>query len=179
MTNTPFRLPSLPFALRVGAAQDAPHLAKGWATLVVSLLDPPRSGMAALPLPALAARHVIQYFDDVEKPMPGLVPPGVAHLDAVLAVTRTLTPEDRLLCHCHAGISRSPAMAIAILVQHGLTAEEAVVSVAAFRPDMWPNEQLCRHADAALETGGAIMRAQRRWLEAEFARLEASGEEFA
>ena len=179
MTNAPSSLPPLPFALRIGAAQDAPHLAEGWATLVVSLLDPPRPGAAALALPALAARHVIQYFDDVEKPVPGLAPPGVAHLDAVLALTRALTPEDRLLCHCHAGISRSPAIAIAILVQHGLTAEEAVASVAALRPDMWPNEQLCRHADAALKTGGAIMRAQRRWLEAEFARLEASGEEFA
>src|SRR3954470_16238961 len=124
MTNAPSRLPPLPFALRIGAAQDAQHLAEGWATLVVSLLDPPRPGMAALALPALAARHLIQYFDDVEKPVPGLAPPSVAHLDAVLAVTRALTP-------CHAGISRSPAMAVAILVQHGLTAEEAVVSVAA------------------------------------------------
>jgi predicted protein tyrosine phosphatase len=97
----------------------------------------------------------------------------------VLAFTRSLVPGDRLVCRCHAGISRSPAMAMAILVQHGLTAEQAEAAVAALRPDMWPNEQLCRHADATLKTGGVIMRAQRRWLEAEFACLEASGEVFA
>ena len=179
MTNAPFRLPSLPFALRIGAAQDAPHLAEGWATHAVSLLDPLRSGVAEVILPPLAPRHLIQQFDDIEKPTAGLTEPGRADVEAVLAFTRTLASGDRLLCHCHAGISRSPAMAIAILVQHGVMAEQAVAAVAALQSDMWPNEQLCRHADAVLATGGTIMRAQRQWLAAEFARLEASGEAFA
>lgn len=170
---------ALPFALRIGTVQDAPMLAEGWATHAVSLLDPLRSGMAGIILPPLAPQHLIQHFDDVEKPTKGLAKPGRAHVETVLAFTHTLTPGDRLVCHCHAGISRSPAMAMAILVQHGVKAELAVAAVAALRPDMWPNEQLCRHADAVLATGGAIMRAQRQWLAAEFTRLEASGEAFA
>ncbi|GJD52738.1 hypothetical protein OPKNFCMD_5505 [Methylobacterium crusticola] len=162
----------MPFDLRVCAAAEAASLAAGWATHAVSLVD---AGYE--PTAPLAPRSLVLTFEDSERP--SAEGPTAGHVATALAFTRALEPDARLLVHCVAGLSRSTALAAAILVQHGVPAEAAIAQVGRMRPDMMPNTRLCRYADEALGTGGTIVQAVRRWEARLIAALDASGEEVA
>jgi predicted protein tyrosine phosphatase len=77
--------------------------------------------------------------------------------------TADLKADDRFLCHCHAGASRSVALVIAVLVQHGVDPRAAMERVAAARSEIWPNGLIAAYADDILKTGGAISSAIRDW----------------
>lgn len=69
----------------------------------------------------------------------------------------------RILIHCHAGLGRSPAMAVVALMAMGLDARTAVEAVAMAVPEASPNRLIFRHAEAIL--GEAIVvHAQWAWL---------------
>lgn len=89
-------------------------------------------------------------------------PPTRADVDAIIAFARqTQSVNGTLLCHCHAGISRSPAVALICLTAwRGPGSEaECVADIRRARPAAVPHEGLIRIADQALGQGGALMRA--------------------
>ena len=73
-----------------------------------------------------------------------------------LAFTKDLKDGDRLLVHCTAGKSRSTAIGIAALIQHGMTPQEAFDHVKALRPALIPNRLIIQYVDELLELNGEL-----------------------
>jgi len=104
--------------------------------------------------------HKVLRFFDIEDPRQWAAP-ARRHVRAGLAFARR-TAGRRLLIHCHAGVSRSTALAYAILVdRHGARADEAALleEILALRPQACPNRLVVRHADALLGRGGRMVAA--------------------
>lgn len=129
----------------------------GWPTHIVSLIDHPDL------MTTSGSNHLVLVFDDVEASVPN--GPQPEHARTILDFTKDLTSTDRLLVHCHMGMRRSPATALAVLVQHGMNVEDALATCHSMRPIMMPNRVLAGHFDYALEQAGAFEHAVREWVE--------------
>jgi predicted protein tyrosine phosphatase len=134
---------------------------------VLSLLDP------EAPLPAelgsFPEDHRLELrFHDIIDEQPGMYPPGPEHLRQLLALGREVlgngADNRRLLIHCHAGFSRSPA-ALAVLLaqaQPWLGAEAIAAEVLRIRPNSWPNLQIIELGDRMLDRRGELLEAATR-----------------
>jgi predicted protein tyrosine phosphatase len=104
--------------------------------------------------------HKVLRFHDIESRRDPH-PPLRHHVRAGLAFARRHAGR-RLLIHCHAGVSRSTALAYAILVHRaGPDCDEARVleRILELRPQACPNRLVVRHADVLLGRGGRMLRA--------------------
>lgn len=143
------------FELRIETAPEALRLMQeGWPTRIVSLVGDD----LRFDLPRFGSKHLIARFHDVETVLPGFTAPSRDVLEAALNHARDLGDDDRLLVHCHAGKSRSPAMAIGILVSAGLSATEAMDRVKQLRPFVIPNRLMIGILDEILGQGGRLVR---------------------
>ena len=141
--------------LRIETAPRALELLQeGWPTRAVSLVgDDLRFN-----LPQFGEHHLILRFHDVEnEDVEGFVAPTSEDLAAVLAHTKELKKGDRLLVHCHAGKSRSPAMAIGILIANGASPYAALDQVKALRPFIIPNRLMIARLDGLLALEGELV----------------------
>jgi len=130
-------------------------------THVLSILD------AAVPVPrdlagyAALRQHWILRFHDVSWPIPGATLAGPGDVETLLTFGQELRDAGtgaRLLLHCHAGVSRSAAAALVLLVQHHPGQEAAALDlVRRRRPVAQPNRRLVALADAALDRGGRLI----------------------
>lgn len=105
-------------------------------------------------------KHHIEYFDDEvvnDKHDPYMVLPYPEAIQRVFGFTKSLTTHDRLLVHCHAGISRSTAMAMGILCQHGMPPEEACAYIYEIRPESDPNTLVLQLCDEILGLHGELL----------------------
>jgi predicted protein tyrosine phosphatase len=91
----------------------------GWPTRAISLIDRKTAWETRGP------NHLVLRFEDVDGDYPGFVAPDFDHVIQVLDFTKNLTDSDKLLVNCHMGCRRSPAMALGVLIQHGMTPEDA------------------------------------------------------
>ncbi len=105
-----------------------------------------------------AAFH-FAYFDDVEFAREG--GPDRNNIYRILLFSQAFTPGDKILVHCRAGISRSTAIACAILCQHSPVGEEqqVVSQVRAIRSVMKPNFFIVKLADEILQRQGRLVAA--------------------
>ena len=72
-------------------------------------------------------------------PIPDLHAPSLADLRPVLAeIRRRLTAGGHVLVHCGAGIGRAGTVAVCVLMEHGLSRDEALAVVVAHRPMAGP-----------------------------------------
>ncbi len=71
--------------------------------------------------------------------------------------TALLQSTDKLLVHCHSGISRSTAVASGILCQHGLTPHEAIKYVLSIRSQAVPNQHILSLFDKLLKLNGQLV----------------------
>lgn len=118
------------------------------ATHVLSILDP---GTPAPDLFMPHGRHVVLNVEDVQDAGTAERPgPDEAFVAAVIAFARSVPEDGRVVVHCHAGRSRSPAAAILMLSEWGL--EPVLPGVAAF-----PNERILAIAEAL--TGRPLLKA--------------------
>jgi predicted protein tyrosine phosphatase len=104
--------------------------------------------------------HKVLRFHDIEDPR-APAPPRGHHVRAGLDFARRQAGR-RLLIHCHAGVSRSTALAYAILVhRHAAPGDEARVleRVLEIRPQACPNRLVVRYADTLLGCGGRMIAA--------------------
>lgn len=151
------------FDLRIETAPDALDLMQqGWPTRIISLIGDD----LRFDLPSFGPKHFIARFHDVETDTQGYVSPTPATLTAALEHAAGLGNEDRLLIHCHAGKSRSPAIALGILVAAGMTASEALIEVKRLRPLVIPNRLMIRILDELLDQKGDLNRVVREHYEA-------------
>ncbi len=99
--------------------------------------------------------------DSISPQLAGYIPPTHDDVDAILAFGRTLTEDDSLLVHCHAGISRSSAAAALILLQAfpRKPATEIFDRILKIRRIACPNELI-------LKLGGEILNRKEEIMEA-------------
>jgi hypothetical protein len=99
---------------------------------------------------------VVEFHDTIERSWGG---PSRADVRTILDFAATRVDRS-ILIHCHAGMSRSTATAIAILASWGMTPEAAFEHARASRPAdaieddrlFVPNALLLSHADALLDS---------------------------
>lgn len=148
--------------IRVSSLLHAPRLAQGWAQQVVSLVDPDISH-ADIPTAAMLGvterNHHTEYLYDCEQQRT----PGAPSLAAVVRILNFARLDTRILVHCHAGMSRSPSIAIGLLIARGIPAQAAMRLVFAQNlvdhegSYMEPNELLLRHLDRRLGQDGLLV----------------------
>jgi Predicted protein tyrosine phosphatase len=155
MTELP---PLVPFRITIcGLGELDQHAAAG-IDHVVSILDPD------YPDPACFRRYrqhrrVLYRFDDVIAARSGVVAPAEANVRAILDLGRTLLADKvkHVLIHCHAGVSRSTAAAIILMIQDNPGREEEAFSqLRSIRPRSWPNELMLTLAARLLGREGAF-----------------------
>jgi predicted protein tyrosine phosphatase len=132
----------------------------GAATHVVSFLDPSLPNDSHPDLSRFACVHRKFVFYDLESgPTMDAMRANVGNfLDFLTSVPNVETT--RMLFHCHAGASRSPAacyIALAYLSGAGHE-EDAFAKLLTITRKPWPNLAMIREADALLGRGGAMTR---------------------
>ncbi|MDM8559620.1 hypothetical protein [Candidatus Parabeggiatoa sp. HSG14] len=160
------------FELKISDLNEASKLSRNWATHTISLLDPgiDRCDFLEIKLPEANKNGLLQryFFHDItsqhdssfmifltEKKEAILANPQ--HIQDILEFTALLQSTDKLLVHCHAGVSRSTAVACGVLCQHGLTPIEAVKHVVSIRPQAFPNRLILRLFDEILGLKGDLI----------------------
>jgi predicted protein tyrosine phosphatase len=155
--------PLLPYRITICGLSELPYHADAGVSHVISILDP------AWPDPddfrAYGVhRRVVWRFDDVVEVGLGYAEPSIRDVEAILRLGRELQaePVEQLLVHCHAGVSRSTATVIILMVQDNPGREaEAFAELARLRPRSWPNGLMLGIADEVLGRNGALVAALR------------------
>ncbi len=159
------------FELCISGLDNAAEISQQWATHTVSILDTDLARMTLatatfyenlIPKPRDGLLLCRCYFDDV---IPEdnfgltrfeLILATLADIQAILDFSAGLTPHDKLLVHCSAGISRSTAVATGILCQHGLSPRSALNQVFSVRQCATPNPYIIALMDKALKLNGEL-----------------------
>jgi predicted protein tyrosine phosphatase len=82
----------------------------------------------------------------------------------ILDFSQKIPAKAKVLVHCHAGISRSTAIAFAILCQHfppGMEMEN-LLHIQSLRDLVFPNQLIIQYADKILKRNGAMLLHLRR-----------------
>lgn len=134
--------------IRVTNLQDAIAQANGWATRVISIVDPKTH------LPDFThVDHLVIRCNDVEV----FTDPWAPKLDDVRQALDFVRDTDKVLVHCEGGISRSTAYAIGLLVRSGMKTSDAVIHIHDQRPNMWPNKLILSLFDYHLRLGNTLV----------------------
>ena len=152
------------FELKISNLRDAIKLSLKWATHTVSLLDPDiDTEFIKLPVASKEGELRRYYFHDMfphsvsSSFFKNTKPATLPQIQDILEFTAPLEPTDKLLVHCHAGISRSTAVACGVLCQHGLTPSEAVKYVLSIRKLAFPNKPVLTLFDEILGLEGKLV----------------------
>jgi predicted protein tyrosine phosphatase len=138
-------------------------------THVLSILDPGHPDPEAFAAYDPHHRTILR-FHDIIHPIPGMILPEPAHVEAVLRFGNDVAQdphehaEGHLLVHCHMGVSRSTAAMMTLLAQaHPDESEERLFErLADIRPQAWPNSLMIEFADDLLSRNGRLVEALRR-----------------
>ena len=102
-------------------------------------------------------QQLVLRFDDISTQIDDLIVPQDIHIERALKFAQ-LIDDGSLLIHCHAGISRSSAIALAIIADKlGVgNEEEAVKTLEFINPNCRPNRLLVKMTDEILERNGKL-----------------------
>lgn len=149
-----------PFKLTVCGIEELMGHCETGASHVLSILDPDH------PVPEAFGRFgehekLELRFHDIIEDLPGMEPPRDADVASVLGFGSGLRPDDHLLVHCHAGISRSTASMVLILAQAlpDVAGHDIMQEVLRIRPKAWPNLRIIEIGDAMLGRQGEMIAA--------------------
>jgi predicted protein tyrosine phosphatase len=111
--------------------------------------------------------HLHVSVDDITRPWSECLVPSVDHARTIVEwATPRVADDHRILIHCHAGMSRSTASALALCVISGMTEDEAWEHAFASRPDprreFIPNPLLLSHFDKILGSD-LLSGSDRKW----------------
>jgi predicted protein tyrosine phosphatase len=129
-------------------------MVEGWPRRIISLVG----HELRYELPIVGQHHFMARFHDLEVHTEGYVAPNIEDMRSALEHAAGLRDEDRLLIHCHAGKSRSPAMALAVLVDAGLSPQHAMAEARKRRPFVIPNRLMVRMLDQLIGQEGGLIR---------------------
>lgn len=101
------------------------------------------------------------YFDDIVSPLPNRQVPSLEQVRKILSFGAALPRQASLLIHCHAGISRSTAVAYSILCQSAGpgTEKQCIHRLQKIRPKALPNLQVITLAELVLGRNGTMFAA--------------------
>jgi len=143
--------------IKITSLHSASTEAMGWADQVISLLDP---GMKAPKFNA-PIEHLVLNFDDVDDDaQEGDVAPTIDHVRTALDFAKNDT---RILIHCFAGICRSTAMALGIMLKRGMSIKDSYEHLVSIRPQAWPNFLVVRHIDNHLRLENELINFNKNW----------------
>lgn len=127
-------------------------------THVVSLLgDDP---FPQTPASVRADCHLKLRLHDIIDPAPGFIAPGPDHMESLIAFGACWSRSGPLIIHCYAGVSRSTAAALAILVLYNRGREAQAVRILRERaPHAYPNRRMVSLADGLLGCEGRLIAA--------------------
>ena len=155
------------FEIKVlGIAKAKSQIGADWPTHIISIINDAGPGWGATTIDRQHDNHVIYNFHDVEDDQAdGLVLPSKPVMQDILdtAAYWELNDDSRLLVHCTAGKSRSTAVAIAVLVQHGVPIAEAINRVNLLSPAMFPNRLMIELLDECLGLNGELISEVKDW----------------
>lgn len=105
--------------------------------------------------------HYKVELDDIRKEMDGYVTPEERHVAGLLGFLKKWNPEQALLAHCWAGISRSTATAMITACLHNPDTDESVVAnaIADASPTAYPNTLIVSIADEMMGRSGRMIKA--------------------
>lgn len=126
-----------------------------WATDILSIHDP------GIVRARLHDRHTIIHMTDAHQwSEPN--GPEMVHIDRILAFGRSVS--ERVLVHCHVGVNRSTAAALAILLDRGAAAQAAWDELMVIRPIAYPNKLMVILLDQKFGLNGELVALNtRRW----------------
>lgn len=107
--------------------------------------------------------HVTVCHDISENMEDWYVLPTIEMFEEVLEFSKGFVEYDKVMIHCSAGIARSTATALMVLLQHGATIEEAYDIVFEARPHMNPNTLILSFADNLLGYSGELIDYHKKW----------------
>lgn len=123
---------------------------EGFPTHIVSLLGPSDTNHIVSSGP----NHLVVNVEDTELQGEAFSP-TTEMIAEVLEFTKQIE-QGCLLVHCSAGMSRSPTVLAAILIQRGQTASEAVRIVKAIRPQAFFNRHMAALIDDLMGLDGQL-----------------------
>ena len=105
-------------------------------------------------------KQLILRFDDINQPMDDYVIPQLSHIKRALDFADKIE-DGSLLIHCRAGISRSSAIALAVIAKRlgSGKEEEAVKTLEHINPNCRPNKSIVEMTDELLERDGKLIKA--------------------
>jgi predicted protein tyrosine phosphatase len=106
-------------------------------------------------------------MDDSIRDMGEILAPTMQNLKNCLEFTKNLTSDDKLLIHCHAGVSRSTAIAVAVLIQHEMDFNDAFNYVLMIRDCAIPNKKIVELTDRYFELKNMYVDFYKDWAETE------------
>lgn len=125
---------------------------------LVTLLDP--HSMISTPSGIHPERHLRLGINDIAEPRDGLIAPGSAHIEEILAFIDSWDQAAPILIHCWAGISRSTATAyIAMCHLNKGSERKAAALMRARAPHAQPNRRLVALADKLMDRKGRMIEA--------------------
>ena len=106
-------------------------------------------------------KHIRVEVNDILEDMGERPAPGENHVETLVSFLKAWAPDDPLLVHCWAGMSRSTATALIAACLHNPDADEAVIgdALAAASPTAFPNTRIVAIADEMLGRSGRMARA--------------------
>jgi predicted protein tyrosine phosphatase len=107
---------------------------------------------------APGAKLLFSFFEDTIDPSHPDAP-SLRDVKRVLAFTSKLPKKAKVLVHCRAGVSRSTAIAYAILCQHNPAGSEMenLLHVQSLRDLVMPNRLIVQLADKILKRNGTML----------------------
>lgn len=140
------------FELKISGIFEAGRWAdNGWPTHIISMVDP---GVA---IQFSADNHLKLHLHDAESQLRSdWILPNESHVESILDFTKDLKDSDRLLVHCHQGLSRSTAAAIGVMLQHGMDYQQAYEHVESVRDILLPNGLIIQILDNKFELDGKL-----------------------
>jgi predicted protein tyrosine phosphatase len=113
------------------------------------------------------ANHLVESFPDTTATLSG---PQLKQVERMLKFGQE--NEGRILVHCHAGVSRSTATAIGIMMARGYSPESAVDAIHGTHPqghEFWPNELIIEHVETIFalpkDTIRRLLKSKRTYLQ--------------
>jgi predicted protein tyrosine phosphatase len=144
------------------------HVHRSGVTHIISLMDP--HTRPYIPEQFNKNNWKIQYFEDNDNPKHHNAPRR-EHIDFILEYTKTIPNDAVLLVHCLAGISRSTAGTLGILLQKNGKDKiaESITELIEIRPIAHPNRLIVAYLDSIFGYDGkleiAVHEAFSKWWE--------------
>lgn len=111
--------------------------------LVLSIADPELRANTRKALAKMRAPVCALDFHDIERPAPDLIEPREEHVVAALERSQQVGVGHPVLVHCHAGTSRSSALALVVAVERhrraGLAVQSAVSAAVGAMKEAFPH----------------------------------------